>query len=164
MDDRGALSVRRAGEIGAEVPVDADVDARVAFSPDGSFLVYARRDDAGETDLWRVTLPAGAPEALTAWPGSEDRPVVSPDGRHLALVSGRTGIAAWWTISLDGALPVEPDAGRQRSNVGMESARREPGHPPAGFVAVPDGTVYAWTEAGLSWVAQGEAHTLPVTP
>ncbi|MDP2313648.1 MAG: hypothetical protein Q8P41_12130 [Pseudomonadota bacterium] len=154
----GALSVRPAGAFGAEVPVDADVDARVAL--DGATLVYARRGDLVETDLWRVTLPDGVPERLTDWVGSEDRPLLSPDGRRLAFVSGRTGLASWWVIDLDGARPVPVAAARQVTNVGVTRGR--PGVAPEGFTPPPDGTTYAWTAGGLEWVAEGVAHTAVV--
>lgn len=150
----GALAVRPTGRFGDEVPVDEGVDARVAFSPDETFLVYARRGTLPETDLWRVDLPGGAPVRLTDWPGSEDRPVVSPDGARVALISGTTGIASWWVIDLG------TGEARQLTNVGVEQAPRQPGHPPAGFVPVPEGTQYAWEAAGLSWVAAGERHAL----
>jgi hypothetical protein len=158
----GTLDLRPAGHVGAEVRVDTDVDARLAVSPDDRFVVYSRRGPLVETDLWRVDLPGGVPIALTDWPGSEDRPVISPDGRRLAFVSGITGVASWWVVDLDGALPVPPEDARQLTNVGVESAPRKPGHPPAGFVPVPDGTVYTWTADGLSWVAAGQAYTAPV--
>lgn len=143
----GALSVDG-------VPIDTEVDPRVAVS--GARLVYARRTAFEETDLYSVDLPDGTPEPLTSLPGSEDRPVLSPDGRRVAFVSGTTGIAAWWVVDAAGV--------RQLSNIGVEARPRRPGHPPEGFVPVPDGTVYSWTEAGLSWVAQGKAHALEVGP
>ncbi len=159
----GALSVRPAGAFGAEVAIDTDVDARVALA--GSTLVYAREGDLVETDLWRVTLPDGVPARITAWVGSEDRPVVSPDGRRLAFVSGRTGVASWWVIDLPDeqggdALPVPEEAARQVTNVGVTRGR--PGRAPQGFVPPPDGVTYAWTDAGLAWVAEGRTYTAVV--
>jgi TolB protein len=148
----GALAYRRAGRFGEEVALDVGVDPRVAFV--GDTVYYARRGEWAETDLWRVTLPDGEPTLVTGWAGSEDRPAVSPDGRRLAFVSGRTGIASWWVVELD-ALPIPPEMGRQVTNVGV--TRGQPGQPPAGWVPVPDGTTYAWTDAGLTWVAEGAA-------
>jgi hypothetical protein len=150
----GALSLRRAGRFGEAVHVDDGVDARVAFSPDGGVLVYARRGDLIETDLWRVDVPDGRPVRLTDWPGTEDRPVVSPDGRRVAFVSSATGIAAWWVADLDG------QGARQVTNVGLPKHR--PGVAPEGWVPVPDGHVYAWGKDGLTWVAGGKRYA--VTP
>ncbi|MFN7144309.1 MAG: TolB family protein [Myxococcota bacterium] len=148
----GALAFRPAGRFGEEVAVDVDVDPRVAFS--GDTVYYAKRGEWAETDLWRVTLPDGEPTPVTHWPGSEDRPVVSPDGRHLAFVSGRTGLASWWVVDL-GVLPAKE--GTQVTNVGVTRGR--PGQAPAGWVPPPDGTTYAWTDAGLAWVSEGVAYT-----
>jgi len=155
----GGLSARRAGRFGDEVAIDVDVDHRVALAADGT-LLYARRGELVETDLWRVRLPDGAPERVTAWVGSEDRPVLSRDGRRLAFVSGRTGMASWWVLDLSGKLPVAEDAATQLTNVGLKRGR--PGRAPVGFVPPPDGTVYAWTDAGLEWVAEGRAYTVVV--
>jgi hypothetical protein len=156
----GGLSVRRAGRFGAEVVLDTLVDPRVAML--GTTLVYARQGDLVETDLWRVTLPDGAPARITAWTGSEDRPVLSPDGRRLAFVSGRTGLASWWVVTLSEAdeQPIVEGAGRQITNVGVTRGR--PGVAPTGFVPPPDGTTYAWTDAGLTWVADGVVYTAVV--
>lgn len=162
----GALAVRPAGRFGEELVVDSEVDARLAIAADDTFLVYARAGDQLETDLWRVDLPSGRPVQVTAWTGSEDRPVLSPDGRRLAFVSGRTGIASWWVIDLPqrSGQAIAPEAGRQLSNVSLETAPRRPGVAPPGFLPVPDGTVYGWTAKGLSWVTAGRAYTLPVPP
>lgn len=137
--------------------IDTRVDPRLAISADDALLVYTRETDEGTTDLWRVRLPDGAPERLTDWPDSEDRPTFSPDGRRVAFVSGRTGIAAWWVIELPTAgLATEA---RQLTNFKVE---RRPGQPPDGWIPVPDGTTYAWTDAGLTWVAEGQRWS--VTP
>lgn len=156
----GALTVAAQDPTVGDLSLDREVDPRLAFAPDDTALYYARRGPLGETDLWRVSLPTGERRQVTAWLGSEDRPVVSPDGRRLAFVSGRTGIASWWVVSLDGALPAE--AGVQLTNVGVESKPRSPGHPPEGFVPVPDGTTYGWTDAGLTWESRGQPYTVAV--
>jgi dipeptidyl aminopeptidase/acylaminoacyl peptidase len=150
----GALAVRRAGAFGAERAVDEEVDPRVAFTPDDAVLVYAKRGEFGETDLWKVDARGDVPVQLTDWTGSEDRPVVSPDGRRVAFVSGRTGLAAWWVVGIDGGGAV------QVTNVGVTKSR--PGVAPEGWTPPPDGTVYAWGDGGLSWVAEGRRYT--VTP
>lgn len=139
--------------------IDAPVDPRVAFAPDETRLVYARADSLGETDLWQVDLPTGSPTLVLAWPGSQDRPVLSPDGRRLAFVSGHTGIAAWWTVRLDGGLPVPLEDAQQLSNVDLV---RRPGQPPDGWLPVPTTQPATWDEAGLHWVAQDQQHDLAV--
>ncbi len=158
----GDLSVRTAG--GQTTPLDVEVDPRLVFSSAEDWLVYARRGPLLETDLWRVRLPDGQPQQVTAWTGTEDRPLLSPDGRHLAFVSGRTGIASWWLVDLTGPLPVPEDAGRQLSNIGVEDQPRQPGQPPAGWVPVPANADYAWVDDQLVWVADGREHRLRVQP
>lgn len=155
VDLAGVLSL--AGP-GGERRLDVGVDPRVALSADHAHLAWAKDGGLVETDLWWAPTDGGAPARLTDWPGSEDRPVFSPDGRRLAFVSGRTGIASWWVLEL--ADP--PGSARQLTNVGLERAKRPPGGPPPGWVPVPDGLDYTWTEAGLVWSARGSRHV--VTP
>lgn len=127
--------------------VDRGVSAELAVSPDGRWLVYARRTVGESTDLARVPLPAGQPiEPLTDWDGNEDRPVFSPDGRALAFVSGRTGIASLYRMDW----PPGPRPAVQWTNVGLEQRPRVPGQPPAGFIPPP--------AAGLRWAEDGRLH------
>lgn len=156
----GDLSVQAADGSGQAFALDQEVDARVAVSTDDRLLVYARQGTTPETDLWLRALPDGDAVQVTDWRGSEDRPVLSPDGRRLAFVSGHTGIASWWVVDLDGALPVSVERARQLTNVGLESQPRGTGRPPDGWVPVPDGHEYAWTSDGLSWVARDQRHGL----
>lgn len=157
----GALGIRRPGAEPVR-SLDVTVDPRLAFSADERVLYYARQGALAETDLWRVVLPSGAPELITDWVGSEDRPTPSPDGRRLAFVSGHTGIASWWVVAVDGPVPVPLAAARQITNVGLGAHR--PGVAPEGFVPVPDGATYRWTAAGLEWVAGGHAYSVVVPP
>lgn len=152
----GALTVEGPG--GART-VDADVDPRVAFAPDGAFLVYARLGTGGGTDLWRVALPDGVPVRLTDWPGSEDRPVVAPDGARVAFIADVDGLASWYVIDLPADARVVPvDAARRRSNLHL--GPRRIGAPPSGFEPPPDAADYAWGPAGLVWSARGVRFTV----
>lgn len=72
-------------------------DEAPAWLPDGSALVVsgdtdpAARRRANQADLWLWPLTEGAaPRQLTRDDGSEQSPVVSPDGRQLAYVGWRT--------------------------------------------------------------------------
>lgn len=151
VDTAGVL--RLSGPDG-ERRVDVGVDPRVAIAPDGAHLAWAKDGGLVETDLWWAPTAGGAAIRLTDWPGTEDRPVFSPDGRRLAFVSGRTGIASWWVLDL-----ADPQgSARQLTNVGLEHVARPPGGPPPGWVPVPDGLDYAWTDAGLEWSARGARH------
>lgn len=153
----GALRVRPFGDDTQAVAVDNEVLPEVAFSPDERFLVYARLDPMGESDLWLIAAPwTATPVRLTDWVGTEDRPVVSPDGHAVAFVSGRTGIASLWTFPLaDGATTAV-----QLTNVGLEHVRHASGVAPEGFVPPPDQTTLRWDQDGLSWVAQKQRWTV----
>jgi WD40-like Beta Propeller Repeat len=153
----GALRMRPFGDDTQTVAVDADVLPEVAFSPDDRFLVYARLDPMGESDLWLVAAPwTATPIRLTDWVGTEDRPVVSPDGRAVAFVAGRTGIASLWTFILaDGATTAV-----QLTNVGLEHVQHASGVAPEGFIPPPDKTTLRWDQDGLSWVAQKQRWTV----
>jgi len=150
----GALRIRPAGQEAEAIPVDEGVSPDLAFSPDESLLIYARRTPHNEADLWQVALRDGVPEAprpLLQWPGTEDRPVVSPAGDRVAFVSGRTGIASIWLLDLETAET------RQLTNVGLDEAPRAPGSPPRGFVPPPDTASFDWIDEGLRWVADQRA-------
>lgn len=164
--------------------VDSHVDRRLAISPDETFVVYARSGFMNETDLWRVALvpeaspssrpsttsTSPAPTQLTDWRGSEDRPVLSPDGQKLAFISGSSGVASWYVVDLPppdlpvrrldgtGSALLTPDSARQLTNTSL--GPRRPGFAPEGFTAPPDGTDYVWTSAGLTWTEHGAAHTV----
>ena len=70
---------------------------RPSLSPDGKTLVFSWRGD-----LWLVSSDGGRARALTRHPAREDRPVFSPDGRHVAFTSGRDGSEQVWTIPVNG--------------------------------------------------------------
>ena len=81
------------------------------FTPDGRSLVFVRRDG----DVYRVDLGGGGVHRLTQGNnyvefrlsprdehGSSDGPRISPDGRHIAYIAVRDGIANVFTMNLDG--------------------------------------------------------------
>lgn len=69
-----------------------------AWSPDGRFLAYAAREDAGLT-IHVVRADGSGDRAVSQ--GSPDRaPAWSPDGRTLAFLSARTGSFELWTVDL----------------------------------------------------------------
>ena len=63
----------------------------VAFTPDGQALVYSMQGS-----LWRQRLDSGVAEQLTAGPGYDYQPDVSPDGKQVvfARYAGRRARAA----------------------------------------------------------------------
>jgi hypothetical protein len=89
----------------------------------------------------------GALIQVTDLPGAEELEVLSPDGAWVAFVAGGTGIASVWAVPMPTAATPKPMP-IQLTNVGLESVKRVPGQPPAGFVPVPE------TAKGLRWLDQ----------
>jgi dipeptidyl aminopeptidase/acylaminoacyl peptidase len=65
------------------------------LAPDGEWIVYGvteanLKDDAAQTDLWRVRWDGTGRRALTRTPDSDESgPQVSPDGKWIAFLSDR---------------------------------------------------------------------------
>jgi Tol biopolymer transport system component len=84
------------------------------FTPDGKTIVFLRRDgdiyrvDADGSNLRRLTEGNRHVEfRLSAQDqhGSTDAPHVSPDGRRIAYVAEKDGVANVWIMNLDGTEP-----------------------------------------------------------
>lgn len=131
--------VNLGGVLGAE-RLDADglrkVFVRRAAQGPLTELVVAEWDGAAWTESVRI-----------AGPPAPDRPAISPDGETIAFVSGVTGVASVWVTPFEGG--VDPT---QLTNVGLHLVKRDPAHPPAGFVPPPidgsltfDGDELSWT-------------------
>jgi Tol biopolymer transport system component len=75
------------------------------LSRDGRWLYYDS-DVSGNMDLYRMALPAGTPERLTADSSDDFWPTPSPDGREIAFHSWRGGSRDIWVMPLDGG-PLE---------------------------------------------------------
>ncbi len=78
-----------------------------AISPDGSQVLYVTATPDLEasvykTDVWRVPIGGGAPVRLTQGEGRNDTPLWSPDGRHIAFISDRSGAPQVWMVSPSG--------------------------------------------------------------
>jgi tricorn protease len=59
-----------------------------------------------EGDLWRVPITGGLAQRLTAHPGDESRPAISPDGQTLAFSATYEGPTEVYTMPLEGGPPV----------------------------------------------------------
>ncbi|HEY8256518.1 MAG TPA: protein kinase, partial [Gemmatimonadales bacterium] len=75
------------------------------ISRDGRWLYYDS-DVSGNMDLYRMVLPAGAPERLTTDSSDDFWPTPSPDGREVSFHSWRGGSRDIWVMPLDGG-PLE---------------------------------------------------------
>jgi Tol biopolymer transport system component len=66
-----------------------EVDARPQFAPNGHYVVFERRSEAGAPrDLYTVDIAGEGLHALTSSLADEHEATFSPDGRVIAFVSG----------------------------------------------------------------------------
>ncbi|MDQ2070818.1 S9 family peptidase [Natronospira bacteriovora] len=78
--------------------------------PDGQGIVFIR-----DHELWRVARDSDRPRRLTRDDGDVRAPVISPDGKTIAFMSGRSGHQDVWLVDAQGR-----DEGRDE---GREPAR-----------------------------------------
>ena len=69
--------------------------AEPALSPDGSEIAFASGGD-----IWTVPASGGTARLLITDPGTESRPIYSPDGRSLAFLSTRGGTANIFVLDI----------------------------------------------------------------
>lgn len=112
-DGRGARRLHEGpppAEAGDAGVVEA-AEAAPLWSPDSKHVVFMRRAENGFWHLARADVATGAVTALTAGPWDDRQPAMSPDGRHLAFVSTRSGQPQVWLLGPAGeALQVSDDA------------------------------------------------------
>jgi eukaryotic-like serine/threonine-protein kinase len=99
----------RKGAVPEPLPFGGDVTLP-AISRQGSRLAFVR--NTWEPDIYRARLPeSGTPappaERFVSSTRSDWNPQYSPDGRHLAFESNRTGQSAVWMSDADGSNLVE---------------------------------------------------------
>jgi len=78
--------------------------AQLSISARGNRLVYAT-GHAGNNNIWRADLlhPEGSPVKLIATTREQITPRYSPDGKHIAFASNRTGASQIWMSDSEGA-------------------------------------------------------------
>jgi eukaryotic-like serine/threonine-protein kinase len=84
-----------------QVTSGSQVVESISISADGQWLLYDS-DIAGNTDIYRMKLPAGRPEQLTRSLTDEFSPGLSPDNRILAFHAWRGTSREIFLKSLDG--------------------------------------------------------------
>ena len=73
------------------------------LSPDGTRAVLMRNDpQTGNQDIWVIDLASGKGTAITSDVYPENAPIWSPDGKQVAYVSTREGLAGIYRKSADG--------------------------------------------------------------
>jgi tricorn protease len=61
------------------------------FSPDGKWLVYSRRDDIQNADVFLMEVASKREHNITANPFADSRGTVTPDGKSVVFISDRDG-------------------------------------------------------------------------
>jgi Tol biopolymer transport system component len=73
------------------------------LSPDGAKAVYMRNDPRnGNVDIWTMDLASGTATPITNDTEPQNAPIWSPDGKHVAYVSTKDGLAAIYRKPADG--------------------------------------------------------------
>lgn len=76
-----------------------DVDARPAWSPDGSQIAFVR-DNSSDTTIMAVDVASGRERVLVDTKGMDLDPVFSPDGKTLFYSSAEAGDLDIWRMDL----------------------------------------------------------------
>lgn len=130
LNARGELSLRQAD--GSRKVLAENVRGDLSPSADEKTLAMTLRGangDNGETAV-AVSDLNGELRVIADSNGVDDRPSLSPDGKTVVFVSGRTGVASLWRTTLAGGEPV------QITNLGIQAGVARNG-PPEGFVPPP---------------------------
>lgn len=93
------------------LPISAESSSALAVSAQRNRLVYSRQ--ISDTNIWGVELPGSwtggrlneTPKSWLASSGLESTPHFSPDGRHIAFQSTRSGSDEVWVADRDGSHP-----------------------------------------------------------
>ncbi len=72
--------------------------ASPSWFPSSDRIVFRR-----DADLWTIAVAGSEPARLTSDDDNERAPRVSPDGRHVAFYSGRSGYQDIWVVPADGS-------------------------------------------------------------
>ncbi|MEM7151571.1 MAG: prolyl oligopeptidase family serine peptidase [Myxococcota bacterium] len=83
-----------------------------AVSPDGKTIVFVRRQFDHATgkrssDLWTVPAAGGDAKPLVEDNASDRSPQWSPDGKHIYMLSSRSGSSQVWRVNADGSAPTQ---------------------------------------------------------
>ncbi|HET9387007.1 MAG TPA: hypothetical protein VFO67_17870, partial [Gemmatimonadales bacterium] len=114
-------------------------------SPDGRLIAFV---EGSPGDIHVMSADGRTTHRVTDHPGEDYFPVWSPDGRHLAFLSDRGGMAALWTVAIREGQPASQPV---RVRDGMEDV-----YP-----------VLGWTTRGLAYSQLQRAddiYTMPVDP
>jgi len=94
------------------------------WSPDGNWLVYAKRDPTSTTDLWLVPSVGGTPVNITRYPGFNGSPQWSRDGKQIVFTSNRGGVPGLFASNIY-RLPLLPPPPRDDDSPGSSRSGTE---------------------------------------
>lgn len=81
-------------------PISVQMASDYTLSPNGKTLVFRWAND-----LWSVSTEGGNAKRLTNHPANDGEPKFSPDGKHLAFISNRTGANQIFVMPSEGGIP-----------------------------------------------------------
>jgi tricorn protease len=70
------------------------------YSADGRWLVYSRRDDDNNADVYLYEIATKREINVTNDPFTDGNPLLTPDGTHVVFTSNRTGTGQVYVVSL----------------------------------------------------------------
>jgi len=71
------------------------------FSPDGRYIACSMKDEKGNSDIFILSSDSGQKERVASYPGRDENPVWSPDGKYLLFISDRNRSADLWGIQVN---------------------------------------------------------------
>ena len=86
------------------VPRGVEADRHVAFSPDGSSIVFARKRQYSSWEAIVSPLAGGSLRTIASLPWNITSLIWSPDGTDILFVSSQPGVDVW-SVSADGGDP-----------------------------------------------------------
>ena len=104
------------------------------FSPDGKWLVYTRRDDQMDAEVYAFDVAARREVNLTDSPFTDTRGVLTPDGRKLVFLSDRAdGVVQLFVTSLERQTedPDDPLVKERQKKAQAEKKEARDAPPPA---------------------------------
>ena len=88
--------------LGRQLLYSADSIRSPSVRQEGTLVTFMAQD-AGNWDVYTLDLSTSAVRRLTTDSANDGLPIWSPDGRHIAFVSDRSGSWALWVMRADGS-------------------------------------------------------------
>nr|MDQ3069650.1 PDZ domain-containing protein [Acidobacteriota bacterium] len=111
------------------------------YSPDGKWLVYTKRDDDQNADVWVMEIATKREMNVTANPFTDTGGIFTPDGKRVIFTSNRDGTNHLFAVSLERMKedPADPLA-RERERNRQRDRERATASQPVPVTPAPDVT------------------------